>query len=606
MQTVCAGGRRPIAVILARPTKEDFRNKRQDPRPFVPYVDFRSKENVTRPPSSGSLGDGGQGVRAGSGATGPGSTRSPVPAPPTGPPKGPGTATLVDESPLSPLKYFQERCASSKGDGSCYPAADCQRLGGVAIELCPGRKLQCCVFERSCGDVSGERLTYFQSPDYPAQSMGTLACDYDVAIQSDVCAVRIEYEKVQLARKLGGVCDIDQIFILNSVDGPTTGQCGPLSGYSNFDDLDFTATVAVNPGQTKPVKLAVLVQNEAYYHWRIKVMQIRCSQLRNFHAPGTCGRKDQDVSAAATEEFMETLPSLFHILQDVKWRRAHTSRTPGGVWWSFPEPVFNTFYYGTMKKHLQQQSSHSVHLVREAEERIVGGSDAELYEFPWQVAIFLEDLFFCGGALINDQFVLTAAHCLMTRDTPVESIVLQLGDHDLTTINETTHVTRRVRSVLFHSHFHPFLLANDIAMLRLDKPVALSYRVRPVCLPNPADSYTGRQGTVVGWGITSFPMGEPSPILQKLAVETLSNFQCARIIEEPVGLGMICAAPSSFQGTCFGDSGGPMTITEPDGTDVLVGLVSFGVTGCAVIPAFPDLYTRVSEYLKWIDVNAIT
>jgi secreted trypsin-like serine protease len=49
-----------------------------------------------------------------------------------------------------------------------------------------------------------------------------------------------------------------------------------------------------------------------------------------------------------------------------------------------------------------------------AEKRIVGGTDAELHEFPWQVAIFLEDLFFCGGALINDQFVLTAAHCLMT------------------------------------------------------------------------------------------------------------------------------------------------------------------------------------------------
>ncbi|XP_066991640.1 uncharacterized protein [Anabrus simplex] len=538
------------------------------PRPFAPYSEIRTnKRNVTALDSSNFT----------SLSTGP------------------------TEQGSTTFKYLEERCVSGSNEGVCYTKQECQHRGGKGGEICSNnRDLLCCVFELSCGDVSAERVTYFLSPDYPAQSMGTLACDYDVSIQNDVCAVRIEYEKVQLARKLGGVCDIDQIFILNSVDGPTTGQCGPLSGYST--------TVAVNPGQNKPVKLAILVQNEAYYHWKIKVLQIRCSELHNFRVPSTCGRKDQDISATASEHFMEHFPSLFQLWQDVKWRR-HSYRYQGSTWWSFPEPVFNTFYYGTMKKHLQQQLSHSLQVERSdfiAEDRIVGGSDAELYEFPWQVAIFLEELFFCGGALINEQFVLTAAHCLMTRDTPVEAIVLQLGDHDLTTINETAHVTRRVKTVLFHSHFHPFLLANDIAMLRLDKPVALSYRVRPACLPNPADSYTGRRGTVVGWGITSFPMGEPSPILQKLTVETLSNFQCARIIEEPVGLGMICAAPESLQGTCFGDSGGPLTIEEPDGSDVLVGIVSFGVTGCAVIPAFPDLYTRVSEYLKWIDVNAFT
>lgn len=66
-----------------------------------------------------------------------------------------------------------------------------------------------------------------------------------------------------------------------------------------------------------------------------------------------------------------------------------------------------------------------------------------------------------------------------------------------------------------------------------------------------ANPYTGRQAVVAGWGITSFPMGEPSPVLQKLDVVTLSNFQCSSIIEEPVGLGMICAAPEALQGTCF-------------------------------------------------------
>lgn len=89
--------------------------------------------------------------------------------------------------------------------------------------------------ELSCGDITSEPIVYLQSPSFPVPTTGSLACDYDVAIQEDICAVRIDYIRVQLARKLGGVCDIDQLFILNSVDGPTTGQCGPLTGYSSMN-----------------------------------------------------------------------------------------------------------------------------------------------------------------------------------------------------------------------------------------------------------------------------------------------------------------------------------------------------------------------------------
>ncbi|PNF38228.1 hypothetical protein B7P43_G12389 [Cryptotermes secundus] len=465
--------------------------------------------------------------------------------------------------PLSSNKSHVEGCsASTELDGFCYSIKECQQRGGKPNNRCQDLAFVCCTFELSCGDATSERVTYFQSPGFPAQSMGTLACDYDIIVRDDTCAVRLEYTKVQLAGKLGGVCDIDQIFILNSLDGPTTGQCGPLSGYS---------------------------------------------------IPERCGHKELDSKGtSASPTIFAYFPYLVSMWYDVKWQKYGSHYQDVTTWWKFPEPIFNTFYYGTTKKHLQQESSYILNLRRQkvlkqwAEKRIVGGTDAELHEFPWQVAIFLDDLFFCGGALINDQFVLTAAHCLMTRDTPIEDLVVQLGDHDLTSPNETDHVTRGVEAVLFHSHFHPFLLTNDIALLHLDEPVAFSRSIQPVCLPDPGEMYTGRRSEVVGWGITAFPMGEPSPVLQKLEVDTLSNYQCSRIIEEPIGLGMLCAAPSSLQGTCFGDSGGPLTTEDPDGSHVLIGVVSFGVTGCAVIPAFPDLYTRVSEYLKWIAVSAVT
>ncbi|KAK9508640.1 hypothetical protein O3M35_006152 [Rhynocoris fuscipes] len=482
-------------------------------------------------------------------------------------------------------------------EGACLTGEDCFRKGGqVTSTLCTDHSqipsLYCCTFVHTCGDVTSEKVTYFRSPDYPKKSVGSMACDFDLIIQPTTCAIRIEYLQVNLARKLGGVCDIDQLFILNSADGPTAGQCGPLSGYST--------TVAVNPKQIKPLKIALLVQNEGTYHWDIKAVQLACNQVKNFRRPFTCGEVRNEIAQRGA--YLEE-QNWFSFGNDV-WRKEYSQ--PQHVWWSYPEPIFNTFYYGSTKRHLEQHSMGLLNNV--AKRRVIAGADAYLGEYPWIVAIGLDEMFFCGGALVSDSLVLTAAHCVMARDTPIGSLVLHLGDLDLTTPNETEHILRGVRKVMFHSHFHPFLLANDIALLQLDQPVHFSDTVQPVCLPSPVklgDSYIGRKATVTGWGVTSFPMGEPSPILQKLEVETMSNYQCARIIEEPVTLGMICAAPTTLQGTCFGDSGGPLTIVSKTGRHVLIGVVSFGVTGCAVVPAFPDLYTRVSEYLKWIDVNAI-
>ncbi|XP_075221525.1 uncharacterized protein LOC142324567 [Lycorma delicatula] len=485
---------------------------------------------------------------------------------------------------------------SSKGnvEGICLSGEDCFSRGGQVGNVCGTDELYCCTFVKTCGDVSKELVSYFQSPDYPAKSTGTLACDYDIMIQDDICAVRVDYEKVNLARKLGGLCDIDQIFILNSVDGPTTGQCGPLTGYATL--------IAVDPNQSKPLKLAVLIQNEEFYRWFVKITQIPCSKIRRFKVPEPCGIRKMDLNGESSNHLPVTNPlsGLLHWWNKVRWKNA----AGNNIWWSYPEPVFNTFYYESTKRHMQEQVSRNSNRLHNAQRRIISGMDAEIGEFPWMVAIGFNKMFFCGGALISDVFVLTAAHCFMTRDTPIESLIVQLGDYDLIKNNETNHVLRGVERIFFHSHFHAFLLANDIAVLQLDDPVIFSVNIQPICLPDPGDSYKGRRATVTGWGISSVSTGNPSSILQKLQVTVLTNRQCAIQIDDRVGSGMICASPSDLGGTCFGDSGGPLSV-ENDGIGVLIGIVSFGVTGCAIIPAFPDLYTRVTEYINWIDVNTI-
>ncbi|KAG8273155.1 hypothetical protein J6590_027490 [Homalodisca vitripennis] len=122
-------------------------------------------------------------------------------------------------------------------------------------------------------------------------------------------------------------------------------------------------------------------------------------------------------------------------------------------------------------------------LQRSSDRRIINGLETRPGEFPWAAAIGMDGIFFCGGAVINSQFVLTAAHCLLTRDSPIETLAVHIGDYDLTIENETEHVIRGVRRVLFHSHFHPFLLANDIALLHLSSPVQFNIFIQPICLP---------------------------------------------------------------------------------------------------------------------------
>lgn len=105
----------------------------------------------------------------------------------------------------------------------------------------------------------------------------------------------MDYERVNLARKIGGVCDIDQVYILNSNDGPTTGQCGPLTGYSSKCVYEysilirylkrtpyFSAVVAVKPNQEKPLKIAMVVQSKPADYWLIKVSQIACAEIKQF------------------------------------------------------------------------------------------------------------------------------------------------------------------------------------------------------------------------------------------------------------------------------------------------------------------------------------
>ncbi|XP_066999948.1 trypsin-1 [Anabrus simplex] len=234
--------------------------------------------------------------------------------------------------------------------------------------------------------------------------------------------------------------------------------------------------------------------------------------------------------------------------------------------------------------------------------RIVGGTETQVNQYPWIAKLFYNGRFYCAGSLINSRYVLTASHCLHGFDYRL--ITVRLLEHDANSDTEAQHIDRKVLRVLKHSRYSDSNFNNDIALIRLAEDVELKGSLRPVCLPPSYKNFTGQDGTVAGWGTTS-QGGAVSPVLMEVTVPILSNTQCRK-----TGYGnrritdnMLCAGvPEGKKDSCQGDSGGPLVVRNGTFYNI-VGVVSWG-DGCAR-PNYPGVYSRVNRYLTWLSKHTI-
>ena len=136
-----------------------------------------------------------------------------------------------------------------------------------------------------------------------------------------------------------------------------------------------------------------------------------------------------------------------------------------------------------------------------ASDRIVGGAVSRPHAHPWLAFLQIcdaDECVMCGGTLINRRWVVTAGHCASGS----EEILVSLGDHDLTAPGR---VGLEVSAVHRHPGYDEAFVMNDVALVRLAKPVVFSDSVRPACLPDDdGERYEGRRAVVAGWGSTSF------------------------------------------------------------------------------------------------------
>lgn len=237
--------------------------------------------------------------------------------------------------------------------------------------------------------------------------------------------------------------------------------------------------------------------------------------------------------------------------------------------------------------------------------------DTEFGEYPWQAAVLKrangEMLYQCGGTLIDDRNVLTAAHCV--DGLHPSELNVRLGEWDVSGETEFyNHVEIRAAGVYLHPEFYAGNLNNDIAVIRLEHFVDFSSNphITPVCLPSKFSDFTNHRCHATGWGKDAFGnSGKFSQILKAVEVPVVETQQCQHSLQGTrlgasfsLHEGNICAGGEEGRDTCKGDGGGPLVCSGPDGSIQLAGLVSWGI-GCGHT-GVPGVYVKVSHYLNWI------
>ncbi|KAJ1810950.1 hypothetical protein LPJ77_000489 [Coemansia sp. RSA 2523] len=205
--------------------------------------------------------------------------------------------------------------------------------------------------------------------------------------------------------------------------------------------------------------------------------------------------------------------------------------------------------------------------------RIMGGSDADYSKYPFIVYLYNQaDKSFCGGSIISDTWILTAAHCIKQASASDILVFIGQAEYSLDTSKGT-----KIAAVTNHPQYDDATMENDISLIRLQS--AITDKVSTVSI-DASSVGDGTKVTALGWGYTGPNSSQASKQLKQGELKTLSREQCGSIDTKFTGNdgARICVAADTGADTCPGDSGGPL-VRQVGGKTVLVGITSFGTSG---------------------------
>ncbi|XP_053965628.1 trypsin eta [Anastrepha ludens] len=231
------------------------------------------------------------------------------------------------------------------------------------------------------------------------------------------------------------------------------------------------------------------------------------------------------------------------------------------------------------------------------EGRIIGGKDASIVRHPHQVSLrhrtcvecaYVHE---CGGSILNEDTILTAAHCVLNRD--VRNFTVIAGTDKRASCDG---IVARVDKLLMHELYNASTTDYDVALLFLSTPLTIdNLFIASAALAMTAPA-VGAKATITGWG-TVEEGGVAASKLQEVNVFVLDQKECSLAYGDRFTDAMLCAGVvNGGKDACQRDSGGPLLVERQ-----LAGIISWGI-GCAR-PEYPGVYVNVSHVRQWIESN---
>lgn len=220
---------------------------------------------------------------------------------------------------------------------------------------------------------------------------------------------------------------------------------------------------------------------------------------------------------------------------------------------------------------------------------IVGGENVTITDYPYQVQVLINNEHSCGGSILNNKYILSAAHCFELYNA--SKVTVKVGSSYRTSGGEIFQVV----NITSHPNFHPQKsLESDVAILELATNLTYGPGVAPTVVPsNATDFVDGDSAVATGWGFL-VDEGEYADQLQAVTLPLITTETCQQsVYSTAVTQKMFCAGEGG-KDTCTGDDGGPLVLNG-----VQVGISSWG--GICGLAKNPGVYVKLSKFLPFIN-----